>query len=656
MSIALNVEQQNAVTHSGSPLLIVAGPGSGKTRVIIERILHFIKNGLRPSEILCLTFSEKAAEEMKQRLEKSVDISDMQISTFHSFAKDMLEDNVLVSGIGMSAGVISRASQLVWALKNIDTFGLQYIQIGHNAAEVIESIIDGISTFKDELVSYEELKRYLEKKLAQDVDEEQRNFLLKLKDMAKIYEKYQNFQRSRGIIDFDDMIVEAVKLLKRRNDIVKKYQNRYKQIFVDEFQDNNFAQLELVKLISNNGNVTAVGDDDQCIYRFQGAYLTNFKDFAAYFKNTKIITLNQNYRSSKNIVNLASQLLEIVPERQPKKLFTENEDGEQITLGVCSNENSEVEFVAKTISSLIGKSIKRRDGSNGVLTYKDFAILSRKKILGQKFANALKARGIPIIFSGESNLFAMPVVKDFLSFLRIADDPGRSGMDITRLMTLSGITEQNIAEINRIAKKMAYSDPTDIDFVFETLKNSTNLNVTQKHTLKELRNQLDKLIVIRNSLPLGELVYKTLMSISGLYKQALISNTPENRRIRLILQELYTIASEFESINPHSSLGEFISHLSLMENFDIEIEDEHKFDNAVQISTIHQSKGKEYPIVFVVDLAINKIPLRYQSKKFYVPNELSRGLKITEDEKELYLQEERRLLYVAMTRAQNSPS
>ena len=521
MGFALNIEQQNAVTHSGCPLLIVAGPGSGKTRVIIERILHLIKLGLKPSEILCLTFSEKAAEEMKQRLEKSIDISEMQISTFHSFAKDVLEDNVLVSGIGMSAGVMSRASQLVWGLKNIDTFGLEYIEIGHNTPEVIESIIDGISTFKDELVSYEELKRYLETKLAQDVDEEQKSFFLKLWDMAKVYEKYQNFQRSRGIIDFDDMIVEAVKLLKRRNDIVKKYQNRYKHILVDEFQDNNFAQLELVKLISHNGNVTAVGDDDQCIYRFQGAYLTNFKDYSAYFKNTKVVNLNQNYRSSRNIVNLASQLLETVPERQPKKLFTENEEGEKVTLGVCSNENSEVEFVAKTISSLIGKSIKRRDGSNGLLTYKDFAILSRKKILGQKFANGLKARGIPVIFSGESNLFAMPLVKDFLSFLRIADDPGRSGMDITRLMTLSGISEQNIAEINRIAKKMAYSDPTDIDFVFETLKNSTDLNVTQKHILRELRSQLDKLIVIRNSLPLSELVYKTIMSISGLYKQAL---------------------------------------------------------------------------------------------------------------------------------------
>ena len=235
MSFTLNTEQREAVVHSGSPLLIVAGPGSGKTRVIVERILYLVKQGLKPSEILCLIFSEKAAEEMKQRLEKTIDISDMQISTFHSFAKDLLEDNVLVSGIGMSAGVMSRASQLVWGLKNIDTFGLEYIELGYNTVEIIESIIDGISTFKDELVDHQELASYLRKKLEQDLDDEQRSFFLKLADMAKVYEKYQEFQRSRAIIDFDDMIVEAVKLLGRRTDIARKYQCKFKHIFVDFF-------------------------------------------------------------------------------------------------------------------------------------------------------------------------------------------------------------------------------------------------------------------------------------------------------------------------------------------------------------------------------------------------------------------------------------
>src|SRR3989338_9438969 len=156
MSITLNPEQQQAVTHSESPLLVIAGPGSGKARVIIERVMHLVRSGIKPSEILCLTFSEKAAEEMKKRLEKLTDVTEMEISTFHSFAKEVLEDNVLDSGIGMSSGVIKRSSQLVWGLKHIDDFKLEHLEIGNNSVEIIESIIDGISTFKDELISPEE--------------------------------------------------------------------------------------------------------------------------------------------------------------------------------------------------------------------------------------------------------------------------------------------------------------------------------------------------------------------------------------------------------------------------------------------------------------------------------------------------------------------
>ena len=653
MGLSLNSEQLRAVTHGGSPLLIVAGPGSGKTRVIVERIKHLINNGMKPSEILCLTFSEKAAEEMKQRLEVNVDVSDMQIATFHSFSKDLLQDNVLLSGIGISSGVMSRPSQLVWGLKNIDTFGFKHIEIGNNAVEVIESVIDGISTFKDELVDYHELNTYLENKLKLDIDEEQKSFLLRLSDLAKVYQKYQDFQRVKGFIDFDDMVVETAKLLRRRPDIAKKYQQKFKHIFVDEFQDNNYAQLELVKLFSSNGNVTAVGDDDQCIYRFQGAYLTNFKDFSTFFKNTTVITLNQNYRSSENIIKLADQLLDGVQDRQPKKLFSKNEEGEKILLAVCSNENSEVEFVVNTIINLIGKTVKRRDGSNRPLTYSDFVVLSRKKILGQKFAMGLKAHGIPVISVGESNLFAMPIVRDFMCYLRIANDLGRAGMELSRLLTLVGIAEHNIAEINRIAKKKAYNDSTDVDFVFETLKEFSILNVTQKYTLEEVVTQIDNLIKVANSESLSGLIYKIIMSISGIYKESLVSNTPEDRRNRLILKQLHRISTEFELLNPHGSLSEFITHLTLMGEFDIELEEGNEFDDAVRVTTIHQSKGKEFAVVFVVDVAANKLPLRYQAKKFYVPRELSKGIKVTEDEKELYIQEERRLLFVALTRAQN---
>lgn len=653
MSINLNFEQKQVVTHSGNPLLVIAGPGSGKTRVLIERVMHLVRSGVKPSEILCLTFSEKAAEEMKQRLEKLVDITEMEISTFHSFAKDVLEDNVLDSGVGLSSGVIKRSAQLVWGLKNIDNFKLEHVEIGNNAVEIIESIIDGISTFKDELISPEELQKYIESRLQKDIDDTEKDFLLKLSDLCKVYFKYQEFQRSKAVIDFDDMVVQTIDLFKKKENVLSKYRKKFKHVLVDEFQDNNFAQLEIVKLIAKDGNVTVVGDDDQSIYRFQGAYLTNFKDFQSYFPDTTVVVLNRNYRSPQNIVSLASQLLEGVPERHAKKLKSEHEEGDKVTVAQCENESAEVEFVVKTIKELLGTKIQRRDGTDDPLAYEDFVVLSRRKAEGRKFAKALKAHGIPTTFIGESNIFASPVVRDLMAFLLIASKPTTAGVDINRLMKNHGLSEINIAKLNHVARKKAREDPTDIDFVFDTIKNCDEIDITQKEEVKELAEQIQKIIDLESKTTVSEMVYEIIMSISDLYKRAIQSDTPENRRTQLVLKEFYNIANEYESLNLHGTLDDFISYLNLMGQFDVELKEGSGFDTSVQVTTIHQSKGREFPVVFIVDVAQNKLPLRYQAKKFYVPNELSKGLTQSSDEKELYLQEERRLLYVAMTRAQN---
>jgi DNA helicase-2/ATP-dependent DNA helicase PcrA len=652
MSLCLNEEQETAVNHSGSPLLIVAGPGSGKTKVIIERVVHLVRNGLKPQEVLCLTFSEKAAKEMQERLEKLIDITDMQISTFHSFAKTVLEDNILDSGVDLSGGVIKRSALLVWGLKNIDSFNLQHLEIGNNAVQIIESIIDGISTFKDEFIFPNQLEDYLNTKLNLETDEDERNFLLKLSDLLKVYYKYQEFQRERSVIDFDDMVIQAIDLFKRKHHVLSKYQKKYRHILVDEFQDNNYAQLELIKLLTSNNNVTVVGDDDQSIYRFQGAYLTNFQDFKEHFPNTTVTVLNQNYRSSKKIVNVASCLLSVVKNRQAKQLYSENEDGNNVTVALCSNESAEVEFVVEKIKNLIGQKIKRRDGSEIPLSFKDIVVLSRRKIEGKKFAKALKSYGIPTKYIGEANIFSAPIIRDFLAYLNIANSPTTSGIEITRLMKRHGITEQNIAKINHTAKKKARADPTNIDFVLDTIKNC-HMDITQSEEVRELASQIQIIIQMETKHTISDFVYRLIMSVSDLYKRTLIEENAENRRNQLLLKEMYKIALEYESLNPHVSLKDFIGYLSLLGKFDIELPEEDQKEDAIQVTTIHQSKGKEFPVVFVVDISTNKLPLRYQAKNFYVPNDLAKGIKRDEDEKQLYLEEERRLLYVAMTRAQN---
>jgi len=271
---------------------------------------------------------------------------------------------------------------------------------------------------------------------------------------------------------------------------------------------------------------------------------------------------------------------------------------------------------------------------------------------GKKFAKSLKAHGLPARFVGQSNIFASPIVKDLMAYLRIANSPTTSGVEIFRLMQQHGIVEQNIAKINYAARQDAKKDDADNDHVFAILKNCDHLGITQKDEVVDLIKHIRKAIDLKTS-SVSNIVYQIMMSVSDLYKKTLSSETPKNKTNRLMLNEIYNISLDFESINQNGTLEEFIKYLALIGGFDLELKEGIEFDDAIQVSTIHQAKGKEFPVVFIVDVAKGKIPLRYQAKKFYVPAKLAKGLTRTEDEKELYIEEERRLFYVALTRAQN---
>ncbi|HEY3274006.1 MAG TPA: UvrD-helicase domain-containing protein, partial [Methanocella sp.] len=276
-----NPAQKKAIEESGAQL-VLAGPGSGKTRVITGKILHLIRNGVRPEQILALTFTDKAAEEMRDRLDKEIDTSQLTIGTFHSFCLEVLQDNILDSGVSFSSGIVSRTSQLVWGLKNIDRFGLEHVELGNNGKEIIEAMIDGISAFRDELITPDELADYLRKKDAEELENDERDFVNKLKDLLKVYRAYEQYKRNETLIDFDDMITLASHLFEQKPAVLEHYRKRYLHILVDEFQDTNYAQLYLIKQLAGD-NVCVVGDDDQSIYRFRGAYLTNFRDFKDHF-------------------------------------------------------------------------------------------------------------------------------------------------------------------------------------------------------------------------------------------------------------------------------------------------------------------------------------------------------------------------------------
>ncbi|MGZ4928353.1 MAG: ATP-dependent helicase [Halobacteriota archaeon] len=642
----LNAAQERAVEERGVQL-VLAGPGSGKTRVITEKILHLLANGAKAESILALTFSAKAATEMIERLEREIDVSDITVSTFHSFCLDVLRDNILDSGVSFTSGLISTTNQLVWGLRNIDTFGFEHIELGNNERNVIESITEGISAFRDELITPEELKAYLERKDSEKLEESDRAYLNQLKDLLKVYEAYLQYKRKEMLLDFDDMIHEASYLLNRKPLLLKRYHDRYDHVLVDEFQDTNYAQLYLIKQLADD-DVCVVGDDDQSIYRFRGAYLTNFKDFKEHFGNHVEILLDHNYRNSGNILTCSLQLMSNTPNREGKMLTTTNPDGDTIIVARCENEHAEAQFVLQEIERLIGTPlVSRADNTEREITYGDIAVLSRRRAEGMKYHSALRKRGIPCEFVGDVDFFTTPIVRNVRAYLNIVKNPLRAGIYLNRIMKITGVTEVNVQRLNSHAERLAWEDETS-DFVYECMLNADSLIATQVEQVHEITRTIEQMLIAKERVTLSELVYNVLLRDTDLYKRSL---EEENWRNVQLLNKFYEIAQEYESITKHPSLTDFLEYLDLLSGFQIELEEVEE-TNSVKVMTVHQSKGKEFPIVFIVDAATNRFPLRYQAKPFYVPNDLAKGMKTGDDEKSLYEQEERRLFYVAMTRAE----
>lgn len=588
----LNDNQLAAVTSGiDKALLVVAGPGSGKTRVIVERVKHLISHfRVKPSEILCLTFSDKATEEMRTRIEKEANTAEVETCTFHSFCLGILEEAVLDTGISFKAGLISKASQLVWGLKNIDSFGLEYIEVGNNAVAVVKALIDGISAFRDEIVSPQELKDYIDRKRReydheallqagqaddalptngkgksskngkgarkvsgkQEALEDKIAFLNKLSDLQRVYERYEQYKRKESLIDFDDMIHIVIDTFKRKPDVLRRYQERYAYVLVDEFQDNNYAQMELVTMLCPEGNITAVGDDDQSIYRFRGAFDGIFTDFQERYKGKHVLVkLERNYRSTKNIVALAKNLLDPVPNRVKKNLYSENEYGDRPIVARCSTDIAEVQYVVEKIKNeLVGHDFVRRgDGKADKIGYGDIAILSRKRADGVKFATALKANGIPCKVVGESRIFSTPIVRDMMAYLRVAADPLDNGIEIARILFSHGVPEQDVKIINHAAKAKARelvrrldnekkegkyssrSDDTDknrnygTDFVYDILEEMATASssakgdsddlldrLKAKSLVVDIYNQIRTIVDLRQKRTLGQFVYEVLMT------------------------------------------------------------------------------------------------------------------------------------------------
>ncbi len=634
-----NSRQLEAI-RGGGIQLVVAGPGSGKTRVITGKIEHLLEQGVLPSAILALTFSEKAAREMESRLERLSGSPELTVRTFHSFCLDVLKENVLESGLNFSAGLIRRTHQLAWGLRNIDRFGFSGIQVGNNAAGAIEAVIDGIAALRDELVGPEDLAAYIEARRALDLPPAERVRLDQLADLHAVYAAYERYKRQAMLLDYGDMIAAAVRLFQERPHILDRYRQRYRHVLVDEFQDTNYAQYTLIRLLCGD-HLCVVGDDDQTIYRFRGACYGNFQEFRGAFDTCRETLLDQNYRNSGTILALALQLMENAPDRTEKPLVTQNPAGEKVVAAECEDEQTEALYVLQEIQHLIGTPFfSRRERAERPFCYRDIAILCRRRAEGMKFFRTLRRHGIRCEFIGEVDLFAMPLMRDLLAYLQAIDNPLEGGIPLNRILRRSGVPEPVVRRINAAARDCRRNGG---DGVYEAMQ-----AVGTDPRVGEVLQQIADLIEKKAALPLPALVHEVMMRRTSIYRDAL--REPDGQQ-RLVLDQVFALVQDYDAIARHATLGDLLRYLDNLPAFSLDLEEREEPD-AVQIMTIHRSKGKEFPVVFLTDLAHRRFPGDYRRRPFAVPADLARGRRSGEDERALYLQEERRLAYVAMTRAE----
>jgi DNA helicase-2/ATP-dependent DNA helicase PcrA len=626
----LNSQQSEAVKEIDRPLLIIAGAGSGKTLTVASKIAYLIKKGVRPENILALTFNQKAAEELKVRVTELLNThEDLNISTFHSFCNQVIQDNILNTKLNANFKVITETAQLVYLVKNINSFGLEHLEFNHKPYTLAEEMKKFISRCKDEFVTPQDLQLYLEEQEKISINEEVQEDLNNLKDILKIYRAYEAYKLQNNLLDFGDMLCIVYNLLKSKPLILNSYQETFKFVIVDEFQDTNYIQLQIVNLIANrHGHITVVGDDDQSIYRFRGAYLTNITEFKKTFPNFVEKALEQNYRSTKKIVAAANALIENSPERTVKQLFTNNPDGDKIVVIKTPNDTSQANYILEVTKELLK-----------TYTPQDIAILCRRRASAEPIINVFRKHSLPFNFFGETGFFQEPIIKDITAFLKVLSNPLESNAEIVRILARRnyGINQVDICKFTSYAHQNGLS-------LYETFDHLNKIAVDKlkflvaKQTLSDILNNKNRLRTL-------DLVH-TILFERDFYKYELALKN--NRNLQL-LNQFYAFAEEFNSIYPDSDIEALTDYLSFASNF--EIEEKSDSGQAVVISTIHGVKGMQYPVVIIPDANERKIPTTYQRDKFAIPSELLKGIQSKYDDKELHIQEERRLFYVAITRA-----
>lgn len=597
----LNKEQQQAVQHTEGPLLILAGAGSGKTKVLTVRIAHLLAQGVNPYEILAITFTNKAAKEMKSRVEGLVgDVANrIWLSTFHSFCAKFLRfeidsflgynSNFTIYDTSDSQAVIKAALKAL----NLDD---KYYPVG--------AMIAAISDAKNKLL------------FASDFRKQARDFYQQ--KVADVYEYYERELRKNNALDFDDLLLVAVKLLQSNATVLDKYSHRFRYVMIDEYQDTNHAQYLLAKLLASHWkNIAVVGDADQSIYAWRGADIQNILDFEKDYPNCTSIKLEQNYRSTKIILDAANAVIDNNEGRPEKNLWTDKIEGAKIQHFTAQSEHEEAAFIGDTIA-------KKHDIHD--VPYGDMAILYRTNAQSRVLEEALIKRALPYTMVGGTKFYDRKEIKDVLAYLRVLYNP----FDDLSLLRIINVPKRSIGATT-VAKLQEYARANGTS-LFMTL--------TQLHLIDSIKGKtkekLEEFGILIFTL-VSEMENRTVLDIlesildrTGYLAQLEESTDPQDQARAENIGELLSVAKDFQDTNPSGTVEDFLEQVALVNDVDSFEQEEAK----VTLMTLHAAKGLEFPIVFLCGLEEGLFP---HSRTLMNPEEI---------------EEERRLAYVGITRAE----
>ena len=599
--IGLNKEQQQAVQHTEGPLLILAGAGSGKTKVLTVRIAHLLAQGVNPYEILAITFTNKAAKEMKSRVEGLVgDVANrIWLSTFHSFCAKFLRfelDNFLGYNSNFTIYDTSDSQAVIKAALKALNLDDKYYPVG--------AMLAAISDAKNKLL------------FASDFRKQAKDFYQQ--KVADVYEYYERELRKNNALDFDDLLLVAVKLLQSNEAVLDKYSKRFRYVMIDEYQDTNHAQYLLAKLLASHWkNIAVVGDADQSIYAWRGADIQNILDFEKDYPNCTSIKLEQNYRSTKIILDAANAVIENNEGRPKKNLWTDKTEGAKIQHFTAQSEHEEAAFIGDTIA-------KKHD-IHGV-PYGDMAILYRTNAQSRVLEEALIKRALPYTMVGGTKFYDRKEIKDVLAYLRVLYNP----FDDLSLLRIINVPKRSIGATT-VAKLQDYAraNGTSLFMTLTQLHLVDSIKGKTKEKLEEFGILIFTLVAEMEDRTVLDIL-ESILDRTGYLAQLEESTDPQDQARAENIGELLSVAKDFQDTNPSGTVEDFLEQVALVNDVDSFEQEESK----VTLMTLHAAKGLEFPIVFLGGLEEGLFP---HSRTLMNPEEI---------------EEERRLAYVGITRAE----